>query len=162
MLIDICHREKSIRFRCELRVYQSRYSGMVHPGKENVPLLVSLRRDSPAAGERLLQQFKPRNTRHRKLTPVGQTAAAAFTRDLIGKQVHGPFLNAIIMRLYDSSLIEIDKPQQASLMDRRQDALMDSSVHIGRGRMPYYTNWASHRSIICDFHAVDNTQSRLY
>jgi hypothetical protein len=113
---------------------------MVYPGKENVPLLMSLRRDSAAAGERLLLQFKPGNARHRKLTPVRQTAAAAFTRDLIRKQVHGPFLNAIIMRLYDSSLIEIDKPQQASLMNGRQDTLMDSSIHIGRGRMPYYTN----------------------
>jgi hypothetical protein len=113
---------------------------MVHPGKENVPLLMSLRGNSPAAGERLLQQFKPRNARHGELAPVRQTTAAAFTCDLIGKEVHGPFLNAIIMRLYDSSLIEIDKPQQAPLMDRRQDALMNSSAHIGRGRMPYYTN----------------------
>src|SRR5690242_10554336 len=125
---------------------------MVHPGKENVPLLMSLRGNSPAAGKRLLEQFKLGNARDSKLTPVRQATAAAFARDLVRKQVHGPFLNAIIMRLCDSSLIEIDKPQQALLMNGRQDMLMDSSVHIGRGRMPYYTNWASHRLIICDFY----------
>jgi len=111
---------------------------MLYPGKENVPLLVSLRRDSPAAGERLLQQFKPQNARHGKLAPVRQAAAAAFARDLIDKEVRGPLLNAIIMRLYDSNLIEIGKSQQASLMNGGQDTLMDRGVHIRRGRMPYY------------------------
>ena len=103
---------------------------MVHPGKENVPLLMSLRRDRPAAGKGLLQQLKSRNARHRKLTPVRQTTAAAFTCNLIGKEVHGPFLNAIIMRLYDSNFIEISKPQQASLMNGRQDTLMDCGVDV--------------------------------
>ena len=115
---------------------------MVHPGKEKVPLLMSLRRDSPAAGEGLLQQFKFGNARHRKLAPVRQTAAAAFTCNLIGKEVHSPFLNAIIMRFYDSNFIEIGKPQQASFMNGRQDALMNSRINRGRGWMPYYANWA--------------------
>jgi hypothetical protein len=39
---------------------------------------------------------------------------------------------------------------------------MNCRIDCRRGRMPYYTNWASHRLIICDFHAVDDTQSRLY
>jgi hypothetical protein len=134
---------------------------MVHPGKENVPLLMSLLRHRPAAGEGLVQQFKPGNARHGKLTPVRQTTAAAFTCDLIGKEMYGLFLNAIIVRLYDSDFIEIGEPQQTSLMNGRQDALMNARIDCGRGRMPYYTNWASHRSIICDFHAVDDTQSRL-
>ncbi len=113
---------------------------MVYPGKENVPLLMSLRRDSPAAGERLLQQFKPRNARHGKLAPVRQAAAAAFTCDLIGKEVRGTLLNAIIMRLHDPNFIEIGKAQQAFPVDGREDTLVDPRIHIGRGRMPYYTN----------------------
>ena len=111
---------------------------MLCPGKEHVPLLMPLLRDSPAAWERLLQQFQPRYARHGKLTPVRQAAAAAFTRDLVRKEVCGPLLNAIIMRLHDSHFIEIGKSQQAPLMNGRQDILMSSSIHVGRGRMPYY------------------------
>jgi len=65
------------------------------------------------------------------------------------------------MRFYDSYFIKIGKPQQASFMDRRQDALMDRRIHIGRRRMPYYMNWASHSLIISDLHALDDTQSLL-
>jgi hypothetical protein len=135
---------------------------MVHPGKENVPLLMPLRRDSPAAGEGLLQQFKFGNARHGKLSPVRQATAAAFARDLICKEINGLFLNAIIMRLYDSDFIEIGKPQQASFMDGREDALVDRRIHIVRGRMPYYTNWASHWLIISHIQAVDDRLTRLY
>ena len=103
---------------------------MVHSGKEHVPLLVSLRRDRPAAGERLLQQFKAGNARHGKLTPVRQTAAAAFARDLICKEVYRFVLNAIIVRLYDSNFIEIGEPQQVSLMDGREDAIVDCGVNV--------------------------------
>jgi hypothetical protein len=135
---------------------------MVHPGKQQVPLQMSLRGDSPAAGERLLQQFKPGNARHGKLAPVREAAAAAFPCDLIRKQVRRPFLNAIIMRLYDSGLIEIGKPQQALFMDRRKDMLMDSRIHIGRRRMPYYMQRASHGFIIIDLQPVDHGETRLY
>jgi hypothetical protein len=38
----------------------------------------------------------------------------------------------------------IEKPQQSPLMNGRQDALVDRRIHVGRGRMPYYMNWASH------------------
>src|SRR6478735_319540 len=99
---------------------------------------MSLRGDCAASCERLLQQFKVGNARHGKLAPVRQAAAAAFARDLIGKEVYSPFLNAIVMRLHDSNLIEISKPQQASLMNSRQDVLMDRGIHIGGCRMPYY------------------------
>ena len=105
-------------------------SGMVHPGKEDVPLLMSLRRDRPAARKCLLQQFKLGNARHGKLTPVRQATAAAFARDLIGKEVYGLFLNAIIVRLYDSNFIEIGEPQQASLMNGREDALVDCGIDV--------------------------------
>ena len=130
---------------------------MVHPGKENVPLLMSLRGDSPAAGEGLLQQVKPRNARHGKLAPVRQRAAAALARELIGKEVYSALLNAVILWLDDANLAVIEKPEQSLLMNGRQDALMNSRIDCGRSRMPYYTNWASHTSIIRDFHAVDNT-----
>ncbi len=132
---------------------------MVHPGKDNVPLLMSLRRDRPAAGERFLQQFKPGNARHGKLAPVWQTAAAAFTRNLICKKVYCLFLHAIIMRLYDSDFIKVGKPQQASLMNGREDALMNARIDDRRSRMTYYTNWASHWFIICDLRPVDDKQT---
>jgi hypothetical protein len=123
---------------------------------------MSLRRNRPAAGERLLQQFKAGNARHGKLTPVRQAAAAAFTCDLIGKEMCGFFLNAIIVRLYDSDFIEIGEPQQASLMNGRQDALMNARIDCGRSRMPYYADWASHWFIISDLQPVDDTETRLY
>ncbi len=51
------------------------------------------------------------------------------------------FLNPIIVRLYDSDFVEISKPQQASLMDGREDALMDCGIDVRGSRMPYYSNW---------------------
>jgi len=135
---------------------------MVHPGKENVPLLMSLRRNRPAAGEGLLQQFKPGNARHGKFAPVRETTAAALTCDLIGKEIYGLLLNAIIVRLYDSDFIEIGEPQQASLMNGRQDALMNARIDCGRSRMPYYADWASHWFMISDLQSVDDTETRLY
>ena len=91
---------------------------------------MSLLGDCPAAGERLLQQLKPGNALHRKLAPVRQAAAAAFACDLIGKEIYRPLLNAIIMRLYDSDFIEIDKPQQALLVNRREDVLMNCEIDV--------------------------------
>jgi ABC-type ATPase involved in cell division len=97
----------------------------VNSGKEYVPFLMFLRRDKPTAGEGLIQQFNAGHAQNSKLTPVRQTTAAAFTCGLIGKKIHDSFLNAIVMRLHNSIITVIGKTQQASLMNRRQDQLMD-------------------------------------
>lgn len=116
-----------------------------------------LRRDRAAAGEGFVQQFNFGHAPHRELAPVRQCAAAALARKLIGEEVHSALLNAVILWLDDANLAVIEKPEQSLLMNGRQDALMNARIDCSRSRMPYYTNWASHTSIICDFHAVDNT-----
>lgn len=97
-----------------------------------------LRRNRPAAGESFLKQFNLGHVQHGKLTPVRQTTAAAFSRGLICKEVHNAFLNAIILRLHDPFFIVVFKAQQASLMDGRQDELMNSRINVGRRWVPYY------------------------
>jgi hypothetical protein len=82
-------------------------SGMIYSGKENIPLLMFLRGDGPAAGERFIQQFKAGHAQNGKLTPVWETAAAALACGLIREEIHDPFLNAIILRLHDSRFIVI-------------------------------------------------------
>jgi hypothetical protein len=111
---------------------------MIYSGKQYVPLLVPLRRNRPAAGKNFFQQFKLGHAQYGKLAPVRQTTAAAFARGLICKEVHNAFLNAIILRLHDSFFIVIFKAQQASLMDGRQDELMNSRINVGRRWVPYY------------------------
>ena len=111
---------------------------MAHPGKENVPLLMFLRRDSAAAGEGLVQQFNFGHALHRELAPVRQCAAAALARELIGEEVHSALLRAVILRLDDANLAMIEKPQQASLMNGRQDELMNSRIDAGRRGVPHY------------------------
>ena len=64
------------------------------------------------------------------------------------------------MRLYDSNFIEVSKPQQASLLNGRQDTLMNCRIDCRRGRMPYYPNWASHSLIINDFQTLDDVEMR--
>lgn len=98
---------------------------MIYPGKENIPFLMFLRRDRPAAGECFIQQFKAGHSQNGKLAPIRQRTAAAFACDLIGKEVHGALLDAIIMRFHDSMLIVIAKAQQAFPMDGREDSFMD-------------------------------------
>ena len=44
-------------------------------------------------------------------------------------------------------------------MNGREDALMNARIDARRSRMPYYTNWASHRFIICDLRPVDDKQT---
>jgi len=111
---------------------------MIYSGKENVPFLMSLRRDRAAAGKVLIQQFNIGHALNGKLTPVRKAAAAAFARGLICEEVHGPFLNAIILRLHDSFFIVIFKTQQTFLMDGRQDELMNSRIYVSWRRVPYY------------------------
>jgi len=135
---------------------------MVHPGKENVPLLMLLRRDRAAAGEGFVQQFNFGHALHCELAPVRQCAAAALTRKLIGEEVHSALLNAVILWLDDANLAVIEKPQQSLLMNGRQDALMNARIDCGRSRMPYYADWASHWFIISDLQPVDDTETRLY
>src|SRR5205807_1753881 len=114
------------------------YLGMIYSGEEHVPLLVLLRRDRSAAREGFIQQFKPGHAPNGKLAPVWQTAAAAFTCNLICKEVHDSLLNAIVLRLHDSFLIVIFKAQQASGMNGRQDELMDCGIDVSRRWVPYY------------------------
>lgn len=121
---------------------------MAHSGKEHVPLLMLLGRDRPAAGKRFIQQFKAGHAQNGKLAPVRQRTAAAFTCNLVSKEVCRPFLNAIVLGLRDSIFIVIAKAQQPSLMDGRQDQLMDSGIHIRRGRMPYYPKQSTHPCIM--------------
>jgi hypothetical protein len=116
------------------------YLGMIDSGKKNIPLLMFLRRNRAAAEEGLIQQFNAGHAKNGKLAPVRQTAAAAFSCCLICKQVHNPFLNAIVLRLHDSFFTLIGKAQQASLMDGRQDELMNSRIDAGRRGVPYYMN----------------------
>jgi len=97
-----------------------------------------LRWNSPAAGESGVEQFNFRHAHHRELAPVRQCAAAALARKLIGEEVHNAFLNTVILRLHDANLVVIQKPQQALLMDRAQDDLMNSRIYIGRRWMPHY------------------------
>lgn len=63
------------------------------------------------------------------------------------------------MRLNNSNLIEIGKPQQTLLVNRGQDGLVNSSIHLSRGRMPYYMDWASHNSIIAGIRAIGATHA---
>jgi hypothetical protein len=111
---------------------------MIYSGKENVPLLMSLRRDNPAAGKSLIEQFNAGHPRNGKLAPVRETTAAAFPCDLICKEVHHLFLNAIVMRLRDTQLVLIQETQQPPLMNGAQDELMNGRVHGCGRRMPYY------------------------
>lgn len=111
---------------------------MIYSGKENVPFLMSLRGDRAAAGEVLIQQFNIGHALNGKLTPVRETTAAAFARSLIREEVHGPFLNTIILRLHDSRFIVIGKAQQALLMNGRQDDFMKSRIDASRRRVPHY------------------------
>jgi hypothetical protein len=120
------------------RAFTRHCLGMIYSGKENVPFLMSLRGDRAAAGEVLIQQFNIGHALNGKLTPVRQAAAAAFSCGLIREEVHDPFLNAIVLRLYDSRFIVIGKAQQAFPMDGRQDELMNSRIYVGRRRVPYY------------------------
>src|SRR5579864_333871 len=116
---------------------------------------MSLRRNSPAAGEGFVQQFNFGHAPHCELAPVRQCAAAALTRKLIGEEVHSALLNAVILWLNDANLAVIEKPQQSLLMNGGQDALMNSRIDASRGRMSYYMNWASHCFIISDLRHVD-------
>ncbi|MCU1255499.1 MAG: hypothetical protein JWM83_1798, partial [Candidatus Angelobacter sp.] len=93
----------------------------------------------PAAGEVLIQQFNIGHALNGKLTPVRETAAAAFAADLICEKVYHALLNTVILRLHDSRFAVIFKAQQASPMDGRQNKIMNSSIHSGGCRMPYYT-----------------------
>jgi len=114
------------------------YLGMPHSGEEDVPLLMFLRRDSPATGKAFIQQFDVGHTQHGKLAPVRQTATAAFTSSLKREEVRNSFLNPIILRLHDSFFAVIDKAQQASFMNRRQNEFVNTRIHASRRRMPYY------------------------
>jgi len=111
---------------------------MVHPGKENVPLLMFLRRDRTAAGEGLVQQFNFGHALHGELAPVRQRAAAALARELIGKEVYSALLNSVILWLNDANLAVIEKPQHFLFMNGRQNTLMDRGIHSRGSRMPYY------------------------
>jgi hypothetical protein len=111
---------------------------MIYSGKENIPLLMFLRGDGPAAGERFIQQFKAGHAQNGKFTPVWETAAAALACGLIREEIHDPFLNAIILRLHDSRFIVIGKAQQAFLMNGCQDKIMNSRIHGSRRWVPYY------------------------
>jgi hypothetical protein len=112
--------------------------GMICSGEQDIPLLMLLRRNRPAAGKCLIQQFKARHTQHRKLAPVRQTTAAAFACNLICEEVRSPFLNAIVLRLHDSLFAMICKAEQAFLMNCRQNELMNRRIYIGGRRVPYY------------------------
>jgi hypothetical protein len=124
---------------------------MIYPGKENIPFLMSLRGYRSAAREVLIQQLNAGHTQDGKLAPVRQTTAAAFATCLIREEVHDTFLNAIVMRLHDSIFILVCKTQQTSLMNRRQNKIVNSSVHSNRRRVPYYANRAAHSLIISKF-----------
>lgn len=82
-------------------------SGMINAGEEDVPLLMPLRGNCPAAGENLVQQFNIRDALNSKLAPVRETAAAAFACRLIREEVRDALLNAIIVWLHDSRLIVV-------------------------------------------------------
>ena len=134
---------------------------MVHSSKQHVPLLMFLGRDRPAAGKRFIQQFNAGHTQNGKLAPVRQRTAAAIACDLVSKEVRRPFLNAIVLRLHDSIFIVIAKAQQPSLMNRRQDQLMDSGIHIRGRRMPYYPKQSTHPCIMRESEPVNDTAPRL-
>lgn len=134
---------------------------MIDSGKQHIPLLMPLRRNRPAAGECFIQQFKAGHSQNGKLAPVRQTAAAAFAAGLVRKEVHDSFLNAIILRLHDSMLTVIGKTQQASLMNRRQDELVNTRIHAGRRRVPYYVKRAPHLSIMSEPKRVNRATSLL-
>jgi hypothetical protein len=134
---------------------------MIYPGKENVPFLMLLRGDGPGAAEVLWQQFNIGHALHGKLPPVRQTAAAAFATDLKCKKVRHAFLNTVILRLHDSIFTVVCKTQQASLMDGRQNKIMNSSVHTSRRWVPYYANRPAHCLTICEFRAVEDRQPHL-
>ena len=123
---------------------------MLYSGKEYVPFLMPLRRDSPAAREGFIQQFKAGHAQNGKLAPVRQTTAAAFASRRVRKDVHDSFLNAIILRLHDSIFTVIGKTQQAFLMNRRQDELVNGRIDASRRRMPYYVKRSLHLSIMSE------------
>jgi hypothetical protein len=134
---------------------------MIYSGEEDIPLLMFLRRDSPATGKRFIQQFKVGDTQYGKLAPVRQTTAAAFTRRLVRKEVHHSSLNAIVLRLYDSLFTMIGKAQQSSLMNRRQDEFVNTSIHTSRRRMPYYMKRSPHLSIMSEPQRVNRATPLL-
>lgn len=111
---------------------------MIDSGKQNVPFLMFLRRNSAAAGKGLVEQFNFGHALHGELAPVRQCAAAALARELIGEEVNSALLNAVILRLNDANLVVIEKPQQSLLMNGRQDELMNGRINIGRRGMPHY------------------------
>ena len=134
---------------------------MIYSGKENVPFLMSLRRDSAAAGESLVEQFNFGHALHGELAPVRQCAAAALARELIGEEVNSVLLNAVILRLNDANLVVIEKPQQSLLMNGCQDELMNGRIYVGRRRVPYYMNWAFHPLIMSDPQRFNNENLHL-
>jgi hypothetical protein len=113
---------------------------MIYSGEEDVPVLMLLRRNRPAAGKSLIQQFKARHTHNGKLAPVRQTTAAAFTCNLICEEVRNLFLNAIILRLHDSLFTVICKAEQTFLMDCCQNKPMNGWIYVGGRRAPYYVD----------------------
>lgn len=120
-----------------------------------------LRRDSPAAGEGLVEQFNFGHVLHRELAPVRQCAAAALARELIGEEMHNALLNAVILWLNDANLVVIEKPQQAFLMDGAQNELMNSRIYVRRRWVPHYMKRSLHSSMICEFQNIADKNSRV-
>ena len=88
---------------------------MIDAGEKNVPFLMSLRGNSAAAGECLLQQFNAGHAVHDEFTPVRETSAAALAADLIREEGDYAFLNAIVLWLGDAKLAFVKKAQQPLL-----------------------------------------------
>lgn len=125
--------------------------GVIHPGKEDVPLLMPLRGHRSAAGETLVQQFKLGDFLYSKLAPVRKRTTAADASDLIGEKMRNAVLNAIILRLDNPNLIFIGKAQQAFFMNRRHESLMHCGLNASwRGKI-LYSGQIAHIPIVREF-----------
>jgi hypothetical protein len=99
--------------------------------------LMFLRRNRPATGKGVIQQFNARHAENGKLAPVRQTTAAAFTCSLKCEEVRDSFLNPVVLRLHDPLFIVIGKSQHPFPMDCCQDELVNSRIYVSGGWVPY-------------------------
>lgn len=109
---------------------------------------MALRRNSAAAGKSLIQQFKAGNFLNNKLAPLRDSSAAALASDLVRKEAHSAFLNAIILRLCNPKLIVIGEAQQLFLVNGSQNRLVYRWINAAWRRMPDYMDRAFHLFIL--------------
>jgi hypothetical protein len=83
--------------------------GRLYPDEDLIPSMMFSRSRGTPTGEGAVQQIEIGNRVHKCLAPA-RKRRTAHTGDLIAEKFDGTFMNPIIMRLNDSWLVPISKP----------------------------------------------------